>query len=139
MEYKIGEAAKLLNLKTYVLRFWETEFTELRPHRTETGQRLYSEQDIVLLRTIRHLLHERGLTIEGARKALLEQTTPVSGGSGGPPELANVSLESAVTARATISPVPSSSSPFSDEFLVHIIDELEELRSILSIKGKDFW
>ena len=71
--YRIGEAGKLLNLKTYVLRFWETEFAQLQPLRTETGQRLYSAQDVALLKTIRHLLHERGMTIEGARKALAEQ------------------------------------------------------------------
>ncbi|MDR2892584.1 MAG: MerR family transcriptional regulator [Deltaproteobacteria bacterium] len=70
--YKIGEAAQLLNLKSYVLRFWETEFPQLNPLRTESGQRLYSEQDLVLLGRIRHLLHERGLTIEGARKILAD-------------------------------------------------------------------
>lgn len=68
--YKIGEAAQLLNLKSYVLRFWETEFPQLTPIRTEKGQRLYSESDLELLKFIRHLLHERGLTIEGARKVL---------------------------------------------------------------------
>lgn len=68
--YKIGEAAQLLNLKSYVLRFWETEFSQLNPLRTEKGQRLYSEADLELLKFIRHLLHERGLTIEGARKVL---------------------------------------------------------------------
>lgn len=68
--YKIGEAAQLLKLKSYVLRFWETEFPQLTPLRTEKGQRLYSEADLELLKFIRHLLHERGLTIEGARKVL---------------------------------------------------------------------
>lgn len=68
--YKIGEAAQLLNLKSYVLRFWETEFPQLNPLRTEKGQRLYSEADLELLKFIRNLLHERGLTIEGARKVL---------------------------------------------------------------------
>lgn len=68
--YKIGEAAQLLNLKSYVLRFWETEFPQLSPLRTEKGQRLYSEADLEILKFIRHLLHERGLTIEGARKVL---------------------------------------------------------------------
>ncbi|MCL1889712.1 MAG: MerR family transcriptional regulator [Desulfovibrionaceae bacterium] len=68
--YKIGEAAKLLQLQSFTLRFWETEFPQLRPGRTEKGQRLYSEADLELLRRIRHLLHERGLTIEGARKIL---------------------------------------------------------------------
>jgi len=87
--YRIGEAAKLLNLKTYVLRFWETEFPQLAPHRTEKGQRLYSEQDVAMLRTIRHLLHERGLTIEGARKILAEQKdsiTPLAEGESLSPE-----------------------------------------------------
>lgn len=70
--YKIGEAAQLLGLKSYVLRFWESEFPQLNPTRTESGQRLYSEQDLDLLRRIRSLLHERGLTIEGARKVLNE-------------------------------------------------------------------
>ncbi len=71
--YKIGEAATRLNLKTYVLRFWETEFPQIIPLRTEKGQRLYTEEHIALLKRIRHLLHERGLTIEGARKALAEE------------------------------------------------------------------
>jgi DNA-binding transcriptional MerR regulator len=70
--YKIGEAAQLLGLKSYVLRFWESEFPQLNPTRTESGQRLYSEQDLDLLRRIRNLLHERGLTIEGAKKVLSE-------------------------------------------------------------------
>ena len=71
--YKIGEAAALLNLKTYVLRFWETEFPEVVPLRTEKGQRLYTEADLALLERIRYLLHEQGLTIGGARKALAEE------------------------------------------------------------------
>jgi len=71
--YKIGEAAALLNLKTYVLRFWETEFPEIVPMRTEKGQRLYTEGHLALLERIRYLLHERGLTIGGARRALAEE------------------------------------------------------------------
>lgn len=68
--YKIGEAATLLNLKTYVLRFWETEFPQIAPLRTDKGQRLYTQEHIALLAYIRYLLHEKGLTIEGARKEL---------------------------------------------------------------------
>lgn len=71
--YRIGEAAAKLHLKTYVLRFWEMEFPQIAPLRTEKGQRLYTEQDITLLRRIRCLLHERGLTIEGARRILREE------------------------------------------------------------------
>ncbi|MCR5814086.1 MAG: MerR family transcriptional regulator [Desulfovibrio sp.] len=68
--YRIGEAAELLNLKTYVLRFWETEFPQLAPLRTDHGQRLYSEEHITLLRRIKQLLHEQGMTIDGARRVL---------------------------------------------------------------------
>lgn len=71
--YRIGEAAAKLNLKTYVLRFWEMEFSEIAPIRTEKGQRLYREADLALLARIKYLLHERGLTIEGARRLLREE------------------------------------------------------------------
>lgn len=72
--YKIGEAAALLKLKSYVLRFWETEFPQLEPRRTDKGQRYYTEEDLELLSRIRYLLHERGLTIEGARRLMSEGT-----------------------------------------------------------------
>lgn len=71
--YKIGEAATLLNLKSYVLRFWETEFPDIVPLRTEKGQRLYTREHLALLQRIRYLLHDRGLTIDGARKVLVEE------------------------------------------------------------------
>lgn len=74
--YRIGEAAELLQLKTHVLRFWETEFPQLAPLRTEKGQRLYTEEHVALLRRIKQLLHEQGMTIEGARR-VLEGGTPV--------------------------------------------------------------
>ena len=68
--YRIGEAAELLNLKTHVLRFWETEFPQIAPLRTEKGQRLYTETHLSLLRRIQQLLHEQGMTIEGARRII---------------------------------------------------------------------
>ena len=68
--YRIGEVAELLNLKTHVLRFWETEFPQLAPLRTGKGQRLYTEENVALLRRIQQLLHEQGMTIEGARRVL---------------------------------------------------------------------
>ena len=68
--YKIGQAAKLVGLKSYVLRFWEGEFDQLEPIRTESGQRLYNDRHIALISRIKTLLHDEGLTIEGARKRL---------------------------------------------------------------------
>lgn len=74
--YRIGEAAEMLQLKSYVLRFWQTEFAQLTPLRTDKGQRIYTETHIELLRRIKYLLHEQGMTIEGARRALLHKHNP---------------------------------------------------------------
>ena len=68
--YRIGDAAQLLGLKTYVLRYWETEFPQLRPVRTGKGQRRYTEADMAALTRIRYLLYDQRMTIEGARKVL---------------------------------------------------------------------
>ena len=68
--YRIGQAAKLLGLKPHVLRFWESEFPQLAPVRTEKGQRLYTEEHLALLKTIHHLVHEEGLTLDGARRRM---------------------------------------------------------------------
>ena len=68
--YRIGKVASMLQVRTSVLRFWETEFPGLLPERGENGQRSYTDKDIELLRTIKELLYVRGLTIEGARLAL---------------------------------------------------------------------
>ncbi len=69
---KIGEAARLLGVEAYVLRFWETQFPDLRPYHTATRHRLYNPEDIETLRLIKHLLYEEGFTIEGARKRIKE-------------------------------------------------------------------
>lgn len=68
--YKIGEAARLLKLEPSVLRYWESEFPQITPTRSDKGTRLYTGEDIALLRRIQHLLHEQGLTIAGARRIL---------------------------------------------------------------------
>lgn len=70
--YKIGQAARLVDLEPYVLRFWESEFPELDPIRTAKGQRLYTEEHLVIIRRIKKLLYEKGMTIEGARRHLQE-------------------------------------------------------------------
>lgn len=72
--YKISQAAKLLDVKPYVLRFWESEVPELAPSRTPTGQRVYTEEQIDLIRRFKHLLYDQGLTIEGAKRALRDTT-----------------------------------------------------------------
>lgn len=70
--YKIGQIAGLLGLKPFVLRFWETEFPELQPLRTPKGQRVYTAEHLRLLKSIQRLMHEEGMTLEGARRKLAE-------------------------------------------------------------------
>jgi DNA-binding transcriptional MerR regulator len=68
--FKIGDVAKICNLETYVLRFWETEFPQLKPNKSGTGQRLYRRRDVELVLEIKRLVHGEGYTLAGARQAL---------------------------------------------------------------------
>jgi DNA-binding transcriptional MerR regulator len=67
---KIGEAARLVGVKPFVLRFWETQFDFLRAGHSRYKHRTYEPSDIENLKLIKHLLHERRFTIEGAKKHL---------------------------------------------------------------------
>ncbi|AGW13202.1 MerR family transcriptional regulator [Megalodesulfovibrio gigas] len=78
--YKIGEVARLLDVNSSVLRYWETEFPRLTPVRTEGGQRLYTPAHLVLLKEIKRLLYDEKRTIQGARQAL-EAQFPAQPGS----------------------------------------------------------
>jgi DNA-binding transcriptional MerR regulator len=69
---KIGEAARVLGVETYVLRFWETQFPFLKPKHTRTKHRFYQEKDLDVLRLIKRLLHDEGFTIVGANKHIKE-------------------------------------------------------------------
>ena len=75
--FKIGEVARIADVPTHVLRYWESEFPGIRPKRANSKQRLYRRQDVELIVEIKSLLHERGYTIAGARK-LLEGTGVVA-------------------------------------------------------------
>jgi DNA-binding transcriptional MerR regulator len=68
--YKIGEACKALGIQPYVLRYWETEFPALSPSKSRSGQRVYSEKELEIIRRIKELLYEEGYTIAGAKKKL---------------------------------------------------------------------
>jgi len=68
--YRIGEVSRLTATKTFVLRYWETEFPMLQPVKAPSGQRLYRREDIEMVFEIKRLLYEEELTIRGARKLL---------------------------------------------------------------------
>jgi DNA-binding transcriptional MerR regulator len=68
--FRIGEVSKLCRLPAYVLRFWETEFPQLKPVKSSTGQRMYRRKDVEAVLRIKQLLYEEGFTIAGARQQL---------------------------------------------------------------------
>src|SRR5262249_14130598 len=70
--FRIGEVARLLGVKPYVLRYWESEFRLVRPVKTEAQQRRYRRKDVETLLEIRRLLYTERYTIEGARRRLRE-------------------------------------------------------------------
>ena len=66
--YSISEVSKITNIEQYVLRYWETEFEELKPSKNRAGNRIYTNKDIKLLLQIKKLLRDEKYTIEGAKK-----------------------------------------------------------------------
>ena len=72
--FRIGEVATLCHLPAYVLRFWESEFPQLKPVKSSTGQRMYRRRDVENVLRIKQLLYEQGFTISGARQQLRAET-----------------------------------------------------------------
>lgn len=75
--FRIGEVAQLVGVDAHVLRYWESEF-RMKPHRSASGQRLYRKQDLSRFLRVKHLLHDEGYTIAGARKVLSGQGGPAA-------------------------------------------------------------
>ena len=76
--FTIGEVSELCGVKPYVLRYWEQEFTQLKPMKRRGNRRYYQHHEVLLIRRIRGLLYEQGFTISGARNRLVEPTTGLS-------------------------------------------------------------
>ncbi|HEY2390508.1 MAG TPA: MerR family transcriptional regulator [Candidatus Angelobacter sp.] len=68
--FRIGEVSRLCSLPSYVLRFWETEFSQLKPTKSGTGQRMYRKIDVENVLRVKKLLYDQGFTIAGARQQL---------------------------------------------------------------------
>jgi DNA-binding transcriptional MerR regulator len=94
--FKIGEVAKLLGVKPYVLRYWETEFSIIRPGKTSARHRLYRRKDVETLLEIRRLLYTERYTIEGAKRRLRITTR-----TGGPDRHGPVAADPAPVAALT--------------------------------------
>jgi len=76
--YSISEVSKITEIEQYVLRYWETEFDQLKPQKNRAGNRIYTNKDIQLILHIKTLLREKKYTIEGAKK-ILQDYSPEQG------------------------------------------------------------
>lgn len=72
--YSISEVSRMTGLEAHVLRYWETEFAQMRPRKNRAGNRAYRPREIQYIQYIRHLLHEEKYTLQGAKKKLAEVT-----------------------------------------------------------------
>jgi DNA-binding transcriptional MerR regulator len=106
--FRIGDVARLCEVPAYVLRFWETEFPQLKPNKGGTGQRLYRKRDVEMALRIKSLLYDQGYTIPGARQVFKGDTKPaeLKAGEPKPSELrSNEAREMA--ARETVQMMPA--------------------------------
>jgi DNA-binding transcriptional MerR regulator len=87
--FTIGEVSELCGVKAYVLRYWEQEFTQLKPMKRRGNRRYYQHHEVLLIRRIRDLLYEQGFTISGARN----QLTDAAGSHAHPPSAAEEALD----------------------------------------------
>ncbi|MEC9273242.1 MAG: MerR family transcriptional regulator [Candidatus Neomarinimicrobiota bacterium] len=111
--YSIGEVSKMTDLKAYVLRYWETEFKQLKPPKNRAGNRTYRQTDIDLILFIKDLLYNKKFTIEGARTQLASIGDDVK------------------TEQKVEKEVPAKAVPAKKETLVKIKQELETLLELL--------
>jgi DNA-binding transcriptional MerR regulator len=146
--YKIGEACKALGIQPYVLRYWETEFPALTPSKSRSGQRVYSEKELEIIRRIKELLYEEGYTIAGAKKKLeaelasgslgeLERDEAEEGSEDGTAEARPAPAKPAAKPPATAPPSPAALDTDGGErvqtLLSGIEEALQEAREILTL------
>ena len=107
--YKIGEACKALDIQPYVLRYWETEFPALTPSKSRSGQRVYSEKELEIIRRIKELLYDEGYTIAGAKKKLEGEMAAGALGEGRDED--ETAGEAAAAASSSPAPPPAKPAP----------------------------
>lgn len=137
--YSISEVCRLTGLEAHVLRYWETEFPQMRPRKNRAGNRAYRPREIEYIRFIRHLLHEEKYTLQGARKKLSEltfeeisgQTSLIKNPSATPRTAAGVGEKAA---EPLTEPVPGRLSPELRKELENIRDGLKDVLNVL--KGR---
>jgi DNA-binding transcriptional MerR regulator len=110
--YRIGEVSRITGLKAHVLRYWESEFKVIRPHKGDSLQRLYRRKDVDLILKIKKLLYEEGFTIAGAKKKIRD-------------------LERLENKHMKLKLVDKGSNGKAHEFLTDLQEELKGIRKML--------
>ena len=134
--FTIGEVSELCGVKPYVLRYWEQEFTQLKPMKRRGNRRYYQHHEVLLIRRIRELLYEQGFTISGARNRLAEMSHGSRGESIAEPD--DVSAHEQVNGQGPAAPQHSTKdAPPADvksQYTVHQVrEELLSIRSLLMV------
>lgn len=124
--FTIGEVADLCGVKTHVLRYWEQEFTQLRPVKRRGNRRYYQHHEVLMIRRIRDLLYEQGFTISGARNKLQELAQAERSPSGP----GTMEVDDTV---ADVAEVDRSLAPVEGQTALELHKELQEIRSLLTI------
>ena len=110
--YRIGEVSRITGLRPHVLRYWESEFKAIRPHKGGSLQRLYRRKDLDLILKIKKLLYEEGFTIAGAKKKIRD-------------------LERLENKQPRLKLVEKGSNGEAHEFLIALQEELKGIRNML--------
>jgi DNA-binding transcriptional MerR regulator len=118
--FKIGDVARICKVEPYVLRFWESQFPQLKPNKSGTGQRLYRKRDVEIAVEIKRLVYGEGYTLSGARQALGQARR----------------TEPAVAAAAAVTPAPTAGTTKKGDKVASIIGQARtELRAIAAMLG----
>ena len=133
--FTIGEVSDLCGVKPYVLRYWEQEFTQLKPMKRRGNRRYYQHHEVLLIRRIRELLYEQGFTISGARNRLSDAAArePAAAEALEPDEIIDVEAALAIDgedASAAGPPVVAATGPRLS--MSQMRDELVSIRSLLA-------
>lgn len=149
--FTIGEVSDLCGVKPYVLRYWEQEFTQLKPMKRRGNRRYYQHHEVLLIRRIRELLYEQGFTISGARNRLSEAAPsraavelPVADGLDGLDgmdgadiadgvESIDLDVPIVVAATAPVAPEPAPSSSTDTVSMRQMRQELLSIRGLLTV------
>lgn len=151
--YSISEVCQLTGLEQHVLRYWETEFPQLKPKKNRAGNRAYRSKEIKLIRYIKYLLYDEQYTIQGAKRKIADASAPdLEGqvnllgslpGVGAVQPHAAISVVTAPTRRSKVKekasePLPQESSsqePLPRELLLGLKQDLNALLSLLQVKS----